>query len=154
MSWRICRSRGRCWSRKNERRNSRLWAKPIRGKQLIYVAVLLLWWQPLLARSDPNVPSFFTTEPKSVSVKYEGTLICFRCDVTPSQENRARCEQEGHLPLLRRAEGYSHKLMGSTNSLSAQLASEALHGKKIKITGIYYPKTNQILVEKVEPTGR
>jgi hypothetical protein len=116
--------------------------------------MLILWWWPATARGDPNSTSVFQTEPKSLNVEYEGTLICFRCDITPSRENRARCEQEGHLPLLRRAEGYSHTLMGSTNSLSAQLASEALHGKKIKITGIYYPKTNQILVEKVTPTGR
>lgn len=123
-------------------------------KQLIFIMVLILWWWPAAARGDPNSTSVIKTEPKSRNVEYEGTLICFRCDVAPSRENRARCEQEGHLPLLRRGDGYSHSLVGSTNSHSAQLASEALHGKKVKITGIYYPKTNQILVEKVALTGR
>ncbi|MGE0681314.1 MAG: hypothetical protein AB7P69_10520 [Candidatus Binatia bacterium] len=122
-------------------------------KQLLAIILLILWWLTA-ARGDPNSPSVMQTEPKSLNVKYEGTLICFRCDITPSQENRARCEQEGHLPLLRRGDGYSHSLVGSTNSLSAQLASEALHGKKVHLTGIYYPKTNQILVEKVAPTER
>lgn len=122
-------------------------------KQLIAIVLLILWW-PAAARGDPNSTSVIQNEPKSLNVEYEGMLICFRCDITPSQENRARCEQEGHLPLLRRVEGRSHTLVGSTNSLSAQLASEALHGKKIKITGIYYPTTNQILVKKVAPTGR
>lgn len=123
-------------------------------KQLICIVMLILWCWPAAACGDPNATSVIQTEPKSLNVGYEGTLICFRCDITPSQENRARCEQEGHLPLLRRTEGHSHTLVGSTNSLSAQLASEALHGKRITITGIYYPKTNQILVEKVVPTGR
>lgn len=33
----------------------------------------------------------------SAYVAYNGTLICFRCAVSLSPENRARCEQEGHL---------------------------------------------------------
>lgn len=90
----------------------------------------------------------------SAYVAYNGTLICFRCDVSPSPENRARCEQEGHAPLFKLADGHVHKLEGSTTSLSAQLASETLHGKKVKITGIYDLKTNHILVEKIAPTGR
>jgi hypothetical protein len=76
-------------------------------------------------------------------------VICFRCDVAPSPENRARCEQEGHQPLLRRSEGHTHTLVGSTNKLTAQLASDDLHGKSAHIKGIYYPTTNYILVSEV-----
>lgn len=76
-------------------------------------------------------------------------MICFRCDVTPSPENRARCRQEGHQPLLKRSEGYTHTLVGGTNKLTAQLASDELHGKSVHIKGIYYPKTNHILVSEV-----
>jgi hypothetical protein len=134
--------------------HSTLGEAPMRTKHLICIVMLILWCWPPAARGDPNSPSVIQTEPKSLNVEYEGTLICFRCDITPSQENRARCEQEGHLPLLRRKDGYSHSLVGSTNSLSAQLTSESFHGKKVMITGIYYPKTNQILVEKITRTGR
>lgn len=44
-------------------------------------------------------------ESTPIDVGYEGTLICFRCDISPSPGNRARCRQKGHLPLLKRAEG-------------------------------------------------
>lgn len=109
---------------------------------------LLLWWPAVVLGQSTSSP-FARPEPRSVDVAYEGTLICFRCDVAPSPENRTRCTQEGHVPLLRRAEGYTHTLVGSTNAITAKLASEELHGKKIKVKGIYYPKTNQLLVEQV-----
>lgn len=122
-------------------------------KQLIAIILLILWW-PAAARGDPNSPSVMQTEPKSLNVEYEGTLICFRCDITPSQENRARCEQEGHAPLFKRADGHIHKLTGSTNSITAHLISDELHGKRVKITGLYYPKTDHVLVEKLIPLER
>jgi len=36
----------------------------------------------------------------------------------------------------------------------AALTSEELDGKKVKVTGIHHPKTNDVLVEEVIPTGR
>jgi len=122
------------------------------SKKLFGGAVLwlLLWW-PAAAHADPNSSPFGRTDPGAAGVEYEGTLICFRRDVDPSHEDLARCKQEGHAPLLRRADGHIHKLTGSTNSITAKLASDELHGKKVKVKGIYYPKANQVLVEKLIP---
>ena len=114
---------------------------------------LLLWW-PVTVRGDPTSSSFAHPDPTSINVEYEGTLICFRCDIAPSPENRARCEQEGHAPLFKRADGHIHKLTGSTNSITAKLIADELHGKSVKIEGIYYPKTDHVLVEKLIPLER
>jgi hypothetical protein len=125
------------------------------SKKSIGCAVLgvLLWWSAVLGHDDANTP-FAGPASTSVDVAYEGTLICFRCDVSPSPENRARCAQEGHAPLFKLADGHVHKLQGSTNSITAKLASDALHGKAVKIKGIYYLKTNHVFVEEVIPLGR
>jgi len=115
---------------------------------------LLLWWPAaVLGHDNPNTP-FARPESTSANVAYEGTLICFRCDIAPSPENRARCEQEGHVSLFKRADGHIYKLNGSTNSITAKLASDELHSKRVRIKGIYYSKTDHILVEEVIPLGR
>jgi hypothetical protein len=114
----------------------------------------LLWWSAaVLGHDNPNTP-FARSDTTSIDVAYEGTLICFRCDVSPSPENRARCEQEGHAPLFKLADGHVHKLVGSTNSITVKLASDELHGKKVKVKGMYSLETNQVLVEEVVPLGR
>ncbi|NOT53814.1 MAG: hypothetical protein HOP18_04335 [Deltaproteobacteria bacterium] len=97
-----------------------------------------------------------SASPASTSayVSCNGTLICFRCDVSPSPENRVRSAHEGHASLFNLAEGHVHKLQGSINSITAKLASDALHGKAVKIKGICYTETNHMLVEKVVPLGR
>ena len=126
------------------------------SKKSLWCAVLgfLLWWPAAVNGHDnPNTP-FARPESNSADVRYEGTLICFRCDVSPSSENLARCEQEGHAPLLKIADGHIHKLIGSTNSITAKLASDELHGKKVRIKGIYYAETNHVLVEEVIPLER
>lgn len=109
-----------------------------------------LWWPPFV-QSQPNGLNIIRPDPTSVDADYDGVVICFRCDVTPRSENRARCQQEGHQPLLKRPEGHTHPLIGSTNKLTAQLVSDELHGKTVHIKGIYYPKTNHILVSEVNP---
>lgn len=110
---------------------------------------LLLWWPTVaFANADPY-SVWHAPEPEAVTAVYEGILICFRCDLSPSPENRARCQEAGHLPLLRRADGQVSTLIGSTNTVTARLASEALHGKRVSVTGVYLPKNNQVLVETV-----
>jgi len=108
----------------------------------------LLWW-PSIVLGQPYGSSLPGPGPQSVDAAYDGVVSCFRCAVTPTPENRARCQQEGHQPLLRRSEGHTHTLIGSINKLTAQLASDELHGKSVHIKGIYYPKTNHILVSEV-----
>ncbi len=68
------------------------------SKKSIGCAVLgvLLWWSAVLGHDDANTP-FAGPASTSAYVAYNGTLICFRCAVSLSPENRARCEQEGHL---------------------------------------------------------
>ncbi|MGE0683336.1 MAG: hypothetical protein AB7P69_20855 [Candidatus Binatia bacterium] len=107
----------------------------------------LLWW-PTLVHSQPNNLNIIGSDPTSVNAEYDGIVICFRCDVSPNPENRTRCEQEGHQPLLKRAEGHTHTLIGSTNKITTQLASDELHGKSVHIKGLYYPKANYILVSE------
>jgi hypothetical protein len=119
----------------------------MRKSTLLYALLWLLLWWPTLVQSQLN--NVIRLDPTSVDAEYDGVMICFRCDVTPSPENRARCQQEGHQPLPRRSEGYTHTLVGSTNKLTEQLTSDEPHGKSVHIKGIYYPKTNHILVSGV-----
>lgn len=111
------------------------------------VLQLFFWWPAAVLGQAPSSP-FFNLGPKS-TVEYKGILLCYRHDIAPSPENRARCEQEGHLPLFKRADGHLLKLMGSTNSITVRLSSDELHGKKVRIKGIYYPQTDHVLVEEV-----
>ncbi len=121
----------------------------MRKSTLLYALLWPLLWWPSIVLGQPYGSALPGAEPQSVDAEYDGVVICFRCDVTPSPENRARCQQEGHQPLLRRSEGHTHTLVGSTNKLTAQLTSDELHGKAVHIKGIYYPKTNYILVSEV-----
>ena len=120
--------------------------------QLTLIVLLILGWWPetVLGHDEPN-NSFFRSETTSADVTHEGTLICFRCDIDPSPAGRARCEQEGHAPLFKKADGHIHRLTGSRNSITTKLASDTLHGKKVKIKGIYHAETNHVLVEEVIP---
>ena len=111
----------------------------------------LLLWLPVGVLGDEGTPDWLVKpKPTSEYVKYEGTLICFRCDITPTPESRARCEREGHAPLLKRTEGRTRRLYSSKNSVRDELTSEELHGKRVKVEGIYDSKTNWLLVDKVE----
>lgn len=126
----------------------------MRKATLLYALLWPLLWWPSIILGQPYGSFLPGSERQSVDAEYDGIVICFRCDVSPSPENRARCQQEGHQPLLRRSEGHTHALVGSTNKLTAQLASDELHGKSVHITGIYYPKTNHILVSEVSLRAR
>ena len=119
----------------------------------VSVFAVLLWW-PADASSQGLPNTVLRGEPQPTDVREQGTLICFRCDITPNPHSRARCQQEGHQPLLSRVGGHPYKLIGSTNSITAKLSADELHGKQVRIKGIYYPKTNQVLVEEVSSTGQ
>ena len=121
----------------------------IRKSTLLYAVLWSLVWSPVPIHSQSNTLNVLRPDPTSVDAEYDGIVICFRCEVSPSPENRTRCEQEGHQPLLKRAEGHTHTLIGSTNKITTQLASDELHGKSVHITGLYYPKANYILVSEV-----
>lgn len=116
------------------------------------LALMLCWPAAVVGQGRPN--SVLRFDPTSVDVREEGTLICYRCDLASSSESSTRCQQEGHQPLLRRPEGNSYLLIESTNSITTKLNSDELHGKQVRIKGIYYPKTNQMLVEEASSTGQ
>ena len=54
--------------------------------------------------------------------------------------------------MFKRADVHLYRLMGSTHAITATLAFDELHGKKVKSKGTYSPQTDQVLVvEKVLP---
>jgi hypothetical protein len=130
------------------------WKKgtPVNKMHILCAVVWLLLCWPATGMSQTQTPPNFLAKPEATSeyVKYEGTLICFRCDVMRTQESKARCKHEGHASLLKRTEGRTHRLYGSKHSITEKLSSEELHGKKVKIEGIYDTETNWLLVEKVD----
>ena len=89
------------------------------------VACVLLCW-PAVGFGQTQTPQQFLTKPDPTSeyVKYEGTLICFRCDVSAKPESRARCKREGHAALLKREGERTQKLYGSKHSITEKLGSE------------------------------
>ena len=115
------------------------------------IVYLLLCW-PTAGFGQTQTPQHFLIKPEPTSeyVKYEGTLICFRCDVSGKPESRARCEKEGHAALLKREGERTQKLYGSKHSITEKLGSEELHGQKVKIEGIYDSKNNWLMVDKVK----
>ena len=120
----------------------------------IVVCLLLCW--PTAGFGQAQTPQHFLIKPDPTSeyVKYEGTLICFRCDISNKSESRARCDREGHAPLLRREGEHTQKLYGSKHSITEKLGSEELHGKKVKVEGIYDSENNWLMVDKVELAER
>jgi hypothetical protein len=44
----------------------------------------LVWW-PTLVHSQPNTLNIIRPDPTSVDAEYDGVVICFRCDVAPTQ---------------------------------------------------------------------
>ena len=117
-----------------------------------YTIVWLLLCWPVAGFGQVQTPQHFLLKPDPTSeyVKYEGTLICFRCDVSATPGSRARCEREGHAALLKREGAHTQKLYGSKHSITEKLGSEELHGKKVKIEGIYDKENNWLMVDKVE----
>ena len=131
-----------------------VWEGRLFTTQLIMIVMVLLLWSVAAQGQDNPSNPFVRSDSTPVSVAYEGALICFRCDITPCPKNHRRCEQAGHVPLFKSTDGHLHKRIGSTNSITAKLASDELHSKKVKIKGLYYTKTDHVLVEAVTLLGR
>ena len=125
----------------------------VRYRRLLVLS-LLCW--PVAGSGQVQTPQEFLTKPEPTSeyVKYEGTLICYRCDISAKPESRARCAREGHAALLKREAAHIQKLYGSKHSVTEKLGSAELHGKKVKIEGIYDSENNWLMVDKVELAER
>ena len=114
---------------------------------------LLLCWPGAAWGQRPGDPVITRDKEPSGDVAYEGTLICYRCDVTAEAGRRGRCERDGHLPLLKRKEGHTYRLYGNTHAIGAQLTSDKLHGGRVHVEGVYEPATNWLRVREVYLVG-
>lgn len=85
---------------------------------------------------------------------FEGTLYCIRCNLSPTPENLATCDKEGHEHFLLMKDGHMHHLYGINNEIATKINSQELHEKKVKIRGVFYPVSNAILVGNVQPAAQ
>jgi hypothetical protein len=85
---------------------------------------------------------------------FEGTLYCIRCNFSPTPENLATCDKEGHAHFLLMEDGHMHPLYGINKAIADKINSKELHEKRVKIRGTFYPVANAILVGDVRPAGQ
>ena len=121
---------------------------------LIICAGMLLWRLPVFAQ-QPLVSDMLqkygqTSAPRN----FEGTLYCMRCNLSPTPENLATCDKEGHEHFLLMKDGHMHHLYGINNEIAAKINSKELHEKQVKIRGVFYPTSNAILVGDVRPAAQ
>jgi hypothetical protein len=115
---------------------------------------LLLWLPPVFAQ-QPQVSDMLqkygqTSAPRD----FEGTLYCVRCNLSPTPENLAICDKEGHEHFLLMKDGHMHHLYGINKAIADKINSKDLHEKQVKIRGVFYPASNAILVGKVQPAAQ
>jgi hypothetical protein len=113
----------------------------------------LLWLSPIFAQ-QPLVSDMLqkygqTSAPRD----FEGTLYCIRCNLSPTPENLATCDKEGHAHFLLMEDGHMHPLYGINNAIADKINSKELHEKRVKLRGVFYPVSNAILVGDVQPAA-
>jgi len=84
---------------------------------------------------------------------FEGTLYCIRCNLSPTPENLATCDKEGHAHFLLMEDGHMHPLYGINKAIADKINSKELHEKRVKLRGVFYPVANAILVGDVQPAA-
>lgn len=113
-----------------------------------------LWLSPSFAQ-QPQVSDMLqkygqTSAPRD----FEGTLYCIRCNFSPTPDNLATCDKEGHAHFLLMEDGHMHPLYGINKAIADKINSKELHEKRVKIHGVFYPVANAILVGDVKPAGQ
>ena len=113
-----------------------------------------LWLSPIFAQ-QPLVSDMLqkygqTSAPRD----FEGTLYCIRCNFSPTPENLATCDKEGHAHFLLMEDGHMHPLYGINKAIADKINSKELHEKRVKIRGTFYPVANAILVGDVQPARK
>jgi hypothetical protein len=84
---------------------------------------------------------------------FPGKLVCLSCDLG-SPGAKHQCGAVGHRHALAAEDGAMvHPLIPGTKEVLAQINSDELHGKKVRVHGKYYPALGAILVEQVEPVS-
>jgi hypothetical protein len=121
---------------------------------LIICASIVLWRSAMFAQ-QPQVSDMLqkygqTSAPRD----FEGTLYCIRCTLSPTPENLATCDREGHAHFLLMEDGHMHPLYGIDKATADKINSKELYEKKVKIRGVFYPASNAILVGDVRPAAQ
>lgn len=125
-----------------------------RAAMLAIVGGLLLWLPPVFAQ-QPMVSDMLQRYGSSSAVgEYEGALYCIRCNFSPTPENLATCNKDGHEHFLLMKDGHAHPLYGINKGIADKINAQELHEKQVKIRGRYYPVANAILVSQVELVTR
>ena len=116
------------------------------------VVCFLLCWPLGVARPFRPLPQVIP-RASSEELAFEGTLICYRCDIPSERRRLGKCEKDAHLSLLKLADGHTYRLYGSSHFISAKLSSEKFHGKKVHLEGVYDSATNWLHVHRANLTG-
>jgi len=115
----------------------------------------LLWITVTVAQPQRGASDMMkSVEQGSGSRSFEGTLYCIRCNISPTPENLATCDKEGHEHFLLMDDEHAHPLYGINKAIADKINSKELHEKRVKIRGIYYPTSNAILVGTVQPAAQ
>jgi hypothetical protein len=119
---------------------------------LVAISVTLLLWRSPVVAQQPMASDMLQRYGSSSAIgEYAGTLYCIRCNFSPTPENLATCNTDGHEHFLLMNDGHVHPLYGITKNIADKINSQALHEKPVKIRGRYYPVANAILVSQVDP---
>ena len=87
-----------------------------------------LFWSPAIFAQQPLVSDMLqkygqTSAPRD----FEGTLYCIRCNFSPTPENLATCDKEGHAHFLLMEDGHVHPLYGINKAIADKINSKDLH---------------------------
>lgn len=121
---------------------------------LVICASTLLWWSSLFAQQPVVSDMLQKYGQTSAPRDFEGTLYCIRCSLSPTPENLATCDKEGHEHFLLMKDGHMHHLYGINKAIADKINSKELHEKQVKIRGVFYPASNAILVGDVRPAAQ
>ncbi|MBI3245494.1 MAG: hypothetical protein HYZ50_03170 [Deltaproteobacteria bacterium] len=133
--------------------NTRNWI--VEQVVLLVMGISLLLGKSVALAQQPLVSDMLQRYGSSSSVgEDEGALCCIRCNFSPTLENLATCNKDGHEHFLLVKDGQVHPLYRITKDIADKINSQELHEKQVKIRGRYYPVANAILVSQVEPAAR
>ncbi len=81
---------------------------------------------------------------------FPGKLVCLRCNMAHAPGSASECTKEGHRHALSMDGGSMiHPLLAGTDEVLVKINSAELHGKNVKVTGMYYPSTGMIFANQV-----
>lgn len=127
----------------------------VRGAGILAIVAGLLTWMSPVGAQQPIASDMLQRYGSASAVgEYEGALYCIRCNFSPTPENLATCNKDGHEHFLLMKDGHVHPLYGITKDIADKINAQELHEKQVKIRGRYYPVANAILVSQVEPVTR